>query len=147
MRRRSQVFFLLTLCMLFWFNLATAQNPERTKTVAISADSVYTKVLRALHESGYYIAQLDRPSGFIQSSVLLKDKSIIGFKEGEKRILNFLVSSHSDSTATIVLNIFRIERYRGGSFDSPNYYEEDKGLVQDDKIYQQMWNKILPLIH
>lgn len=146
MTLRPHTLLLPILSIFFWINAATAQDPERTKTIMIPADSAYTKIVQALHESGYYIAKLDRPSGFIQTDIYLKDKSIIGFKDGEKRIFNFLVSPLSDKTAKIVLNIFRIERHRGGSFDAPNYYDENKGIIRDDKIYQQIWDKILPLL-
>ncbi len=146
MVKKTHISLISLLFILFCTHAASAQNPERTKTIQISADSAYTKVVQALHESGYYIAQLDRPSGFIQTSIYLKNKSLFG-REGDKRILNFLISPLPDGRAKIVLNIFLIERHRGGSNDSPNYYEEDKGIIQDDKIYQQMWDKISPLLH
>ncbi|WP_433901299.1 hypothetical protein [Sphingobacterium puteale] len=145
MTSRSHPLLLTLLSIFFWVNPTSAQNPERTKTIMISADSAYTKIVQALHESGYYIAKLDRPSGFIQTSVYNKNTGLFS-NEGDTKISNFLVSPLSDRTAKIVLNIFLIERRRGGSFDSPNYYEENKGIIRDDKIYQQIWNKILPLL-
>ncbi|HCX56994.1 MAG TPA: hypothetical protein DHU90_10540, partial [Sphingobacterium sp.] len=66
-------------------------------------------------------------------------------KEGEKLIFNFLISPLQAKRAKIVLNIFSIERRKGGSFDAPNYYDEDKGIVRDNKAYQQIWDRILPL--
>lgn len=145
MTQRLQLILIFILSMLFWTNVATAQDPERIKTITISADSAYTKVVQALQESGYYIAQLDRSSGFIQTSVSLKSKSIFG-RDGDKRIFNFLVVPLPDRRSKIILNIFLFERLQAGSGNSGNYYYDDKGLVQDDKIYQQIWDKILPLI-
>ncbi|WP_104384128.1 hypothetical protein [Sphingobacterium sp. HMA12] len=145
MTPRSRTLLLPLLSIFFWINPASAQNPERTKTIMVPADSAYTKIVQALHESGYYIAKLDRPSGFIQTSVYNKNTGLFS-NEGDTKISNFLVSPLSDRTAKIVLNIFLIERRRGGSFDSPNYYDENKGIIRDDKIYQQVWNKILPLL-
>jgi len=145
MNPRPHTLLLLTLSMLFWINVATAQDPERIKTITISADSAYTKVVQALQESGYNIIKLDRPSGFIQTSVSLKSKSIFG-RDGDKRIFNFLVVSLPDRRSKIILNIFLFERRTVGSGNAENYYYDDKGLLQDDKIYQQIWDKILPLL-
>nr|WP_288812296.1 hypothetical protein [uncultured Sphingobacterium sp.] len=63
MTPRSHTLLLPLLSIFFWINPVSAQNPERTKTIMIPADSAYTKIVQALHESGYYIAKLDRPSG------------------------------------------------------------------------------------
>lgn len=145
MTPRPRTLLLPLLSIFFWINAVSAQNPERTKTIMIPADSAYTKIVRALHDSGYYIAKLDRPSGFIQTRVYDKNTGLFS-NGGDTKISNFLISPLSDRTAKIVLNIFLIERHRGGSFDSPNYYDENKGIIRDDKIYQQIWNKILPLL-
>jgi len=142
---RPHRFLLPILAIFFWINTATAQDPERIKIITISADSTYTKVVQALQENGYYIAQLDRSSGFIQTSVPLKSKSIFG-RDGDKRILNFLVVPLPDQKSKIILNIFLIERFKTGSSEAGSYYYEDRGLLQDDKVYQQTWDKILPLI-
>lgn len=61
-------------------------------------------------------------------------------------IFNFLISTIKDGGSKVVLNIFLIERRKGGSFDSPNYYDEDKGIVRNNKVYQQIWDKILPML-
>jgi len=98
-----------------------------------------------LQDSGYFIAQLDRPSGFIQTSTYLENNNLLSNKEGEKLIFNFLISPLQAKRSKIVLNIFSIQRRKGGSFDTPNYYDEDKGIVRNNKAYQQIWDKILPL--
>lgn len=146
MKKQPHILLALGVFLFICCSTALAQNPERTKTIQIKADSAYTKIVQTLQESGYYIAKLDRSSGFIQTEIYIKDRSFFGFKEGEKRILNFLVIPLGEQTAKIVLNIFLTERYRGGSSDFRSYYEEEKGIMQDNTVYQQMWNKMLPML-
>jgi len=139
-------FSLMLIAYVFVFSSPLlAQNPDRTKTIPIASDSAYNKIIQVLQDGGYFIVQLDRPSGFIQTSTYLENNNLLSNKEGEKLIFNFLISPLQAKRSKIVLNIFSIERRKGGSFEAPNYYDEDKGIVRDNKAYQQIWDKILPL--
>ncbi|MDR0264018.1 MAG: hypothetical protein LBJ04_12415 [Sphingobacterium sp.] len=146
MKHLIQFSLLLTVYLLFFSSSLLAQNPERTKTIPIPSDSAYSKIIQALQGGGYFIAQLDRPSGFIQTSMYLKNNKFLSNKEGEKLISNFLISPLKDGGSKIILNIFLIERRKGGSFDSPNYYDEDKGILRENSAYQQIWDRIIPIL-
>ncbi len=146
MKHLIQFSLLLTAYLLFFSSSLLAQNPERTKTIPITRDSAYTKIIQVLQDGGYFISNLDRPSGFIQINTYLENNKLLTLQEGKKLIFNFLISPIKDGGSKVVLNIFLIERRKGGSFDSPNYYDEDKGIVRDNKVYQQIWDKILPML-
>jgi len=146
MKRSIQISLLAIAQLLFLSSPLLAQNPERTKTVTIASDSAYTKIIQALQDAGYFISQLDRSSGFVQTSAYFENKKLLSNKEGEKIITNFLITPLKGGSSKIVLNIFLIERRRGGSSESPNYYDLDKGIIRDNKFYQQIWDKILPIL-
>ena len=146
MKRLIQ-FALLAIAQVFFLSSSLlAQNPERTKTVPIASDSAYTKIIQAFQDGGDFISQLDRSSGFVQTSAYFENKKLLSNKEGEKIITNFLITSLKSGGSKIVLNIFLIERRKGGSFESPNYYDLDKGIIRDNRVYQQIWDKILPIL-
>lgn len=145
MKHLIQFSLMLIAYLLVFSSPLLAQNSDRTKTIPIASDSAYSKIIQVLQDGGYFIVQLDRPSGFIQTSTYFENSNFLSNKEGEKLIFNFLISPLQAEKSKIVLNIFLIQRRKGGSFDAPNYYDEDKGIVRDNKAYQQIWDKILPL--
>ncbi|WP_293888941.1 MULTISPECIES: hypothetical protein [unclassified Sphingobacterium] len=146
MKRLIQISLLAIAQLFFLSSSLLAQNPERTKTVTIASDSAYTKIIQAFQDGGHFISQLDRSSGFVQTSAYFENKKLLSNKEGEKIITNFLITPLKGGGSKIVLNIFLIERRRGGSSESPNYYDLDKGIIRDNRFYQQIWDKILPTL-
>ncbi|GGH30052.1 hypothetical protein FAZ19_21585 [Sphingobacterium alkalisoli] len=140
----SSFFTLITLCILTFSTItASAQQASRSKVIDLAADSAFDQIASSLHKNGYFLANLDRASGFIQVQIVTKyTKKMLSAKSGARRTLNFLVKPNGKAKAQINLNIFLEERFFGGDIHNRSYYYAEKELLEDPTEYQRVWEEL-----
>ncbi|MGJ1445034.1 hypothetical protein ACR79S_08825 [Sphingobacterium spiritivorum] len=140
-------FFVVILFTFLSLSLPGQQiNTFQQRSVAIPADSTFTKSIQYLHNNGYRLTAVDRPSGFIQIRTYIKHNKIFSAKMGEWRTLNFLIQPEDPNQAIIALNIYQVDKIFGGDIHNKTAYDEDNGLSDDPKLYQEIWDKLLPAL-
>jgi hypothetical protein len=140
----SFIFTLFTICILTFSTItASAQQVSRSKVIDLAADSAFDQIVSSLHNNGYFLANLDRASGFIQVQIVTKyKKKMLSAKSGAQRTLNFLVKPNGKAKAQIDLNIFLEERFFGGDIHNRIYYYAERELLEDPKEYQRTWEQL-----
>ncbi|MGY5254152.1 hypothetical protein [Sphingobacterium spiritivorum] len=140
-------FFIVILLTFLSLSLSAQQiNTFQQRNVDATADSTFTKSIRYLHNNGYRLTAVDRPSGFIQIRTYIKHKKIFSAKMGEWRTLNFLIQPDDSNRALITLNIYQEDKIFGGDIHNKTAYDEDNGLSDDPRLYQEIWDKLLPAL-
>lgn len=140
-------FFIVILLTFLSLSLSAQQiNTFQQRNVDATADSTFTKSIRYLHNNGYRLTAVDRPSGFMQIRTYIKHNKIFSAKMGEWRTLNFLIQPDDSNRALITLNIYQEDKIFGGDIHNKTAYDEDNGLSNDPRLYQEIWDKLLPAL-
>lgn len=140
-------FFVVILLTFLSLSLSAQQiNTFQQRNVDATADSTFTKSIRYLHNNGYRLTAVDRPSGFMQIRTYIKHNKIFSAKMGEWRTLNFLIQPDDSNRTLITLNIYQEDKIFGGDIHNKTAYDEDNGLSNDPRLYQEIWDKLLPAL-
>ncbi|MGJ1433080.1 hypothetical protein ACR79M_16890 [Sphingobacterium spiritivorum] len=139
--------FIVILFVFLSLSLSAQQiNTFQQQNVDATADSTFTKSIRYLHNNGYRITAVDRSSGFIQVQTYIKYNKVFSAKMGEWRTCNFLIQPGNSNQALVTLNIYQVDKIFGGDIHNKTAYDEDNGLSNDPKLYQEIWDKLLPAL-
>ncbi|MBE8721951.1 hypothetical protein [Sphingobacterium pedocola] len=140
----SFIFTLFTTCILTFSTITvSAQQASRSKVIDLPADAAFDQLASSLHNKGYFLANVDRSSGFIQVQIVTKyKKKMLSAKSGARRTLNFLVKPNGKAKAQIDLNIFLEERFFGGDIHNRTFYYAERELLEDPKEYQRAWEQL-----
>lgn len=118
------------------YNKATLSN--RSIVFDIPFSFVFNNTIDYLQDNGYFIRSLDKQSGFIQARIYLESKKLFSAKDGERRTLNFIIRPSKEHKTIARLTIYLEDRNFGGDNLSRTYYYEDKGICNDESVYQEV---------
>jgi hypothetical protein len=127
----------LTLC--FFTTLVVAQKNKSFKTITVGAsqDTTFNKIIDFLQAKDIFIQSVDKQAGFVQGKIFLKQTKMLSTKAGERRTFNFILRPEGDKTK-IMLNIYMEQFNFGGDLSTRSYYYEDKGVMDDSAVYQDI---------
>jgi len=115
----------------------TEDNTHKMAKLSVPMDSCFVQTLTYLQNHNYFIEAVDRASGFIRAKNYTKNNKVLSSQAGEKRTLTVLLRPSGNETV-LSLNMYSETLKRGGNTSTLVYYYEDKGIVNEPAIYQNL---------
>lgn len=130
--------FLLFFCTSIVYAQTGEKNQSfKTITLAIDKETAFDSTIDYLRTRAFFIQSVDMQAGFIQAKVFVKHKKILSAKVGERITMNFILRPKGNETK-VTLDIYKEDYSFGGSVSNRSYYYEDKGVVQDEALHQDI---------
>lgn len=126
---------------------AAKETPIKTIELNISKDTLFDDVIDYLQDNSFFLMSMDKPSGFIQAKIYIKNPKTLSVKTGERRTLNFIIRPIKEDQSTLSLNIYCEEKYFGGDFKNETYFYKEIGVSDDASIYKTILDGLLEAIN
>jgi hypothetical protein len=139
MNSKSLLLAFISICFHTVVSAQTSPGakPYKTTKFSFSMDSCFNKSLSYLETHNYFIEAVDKASGFIRAKVYQKINKVFSAQIGERRTISFLFRP-SGNESILSLNIYTEILNRGGNTSNVVSYYEDKGILDEPSIYQNL---------